>query len=236
MARTTPSDWPCTDPDCICCGHWQEIACRSLSVAERLAHVASILAGKNTSSEEIIWTLQAAEAALAGENAAKDDTVCRLQATETALVEDNNRYKKANKDLNAKANGIRTKGLESVPAADPQQPGRRGRPPGQRATISRRPQKIHRTMLNDFCRCPECNKGDISDEVDRYSRVVEMEWTITENVEIWTVRRYCRDCKKLVSRDVPGAVPYTRVSANKSAAMVSLNMVGLPRQGRELLH
>lgn len=54
-----------------------------------------------------------------------------------------------------------------------------------------------------------------------------MERTITENVKIWTVRRYCRDCKKLVSRDVPGVAPYARVSANKSAAMVSLNMVGL---------
>ena len=197
-------------------------------MAERLAHVASILAGKNTSGEEIIWTLQAAEAALAGENADKDeiiqrlqaaeaalagenadkdDTVCRLQATETVLVEDNNRYKKANKDLNAKANGIRTKGLESVPAADPQQPGRRGRPPGQKATINRRPQKIHRTMLNDFCRCPECNKGNISAEVDRYSRVVEMEWTITENVEIWTVRRYCRDCKSWSPETYPAWPP-----------------------------
>lgn len=92
-------------------------------MAERVAHIASTFAGKDTPSDEII---------------------CTLQATEAALAEDNNRYKKANKDLNAKANGIRTKELESVPAADPQQPRRRGRPPGQKATVNRRPQKIHR--------------------------------------------------------------------------------------------
>ena len=65
------------DPECICCGHWQEIACRSLSVAELLAHVASARAGENTPCDEIICTLQATEAALAGENAAKDDIICR---------------------------------------------------------------------------------------------------------------------------------------------------------------
>ena len=127
MARTAPGDRPCADPDRICCGRWREMACRSLSVAERVAHIA--WAGKDTPGDEIICTLQAAEAALAGENAAKDDIICSLQATEAALVEDNNRYKKANKDLNAEANGIRTKESEGAPAADPQQPRRRaGRP------------------------------------------------------------------------------------------------------------
>ena len=159
MARTTPNGWPCMDPDCRCCGHWQEMVSRSLSVAERVAHIASILAGKDASSEEIIWTLQAAEAALAGENnskddticglqaaeaalagenTAKDDTICGLQATEATLVEDNRRLVKANKDLNAKNNKIKT-----VPDKDRVCTGRRGRPPGQKPTINTRP-KPHR--------------------------------------------------------------------------------------------
>ena len=221
MARTAPGDRPCVDPDRICCGRWREMACRSPSVAERLAHIA--WAGENTPGDEIICTLQAAEAAPTGGNAAKEDAACTLRAMEAALVEDNNPCK-ANKDPNAGANGIRTKESEGAPAADPRQPGRGGRPPGRRVAVDRTHQKTHGTMLNGFCGRPECGKGNVSGVVDWYYRVVETERAMTENVEIRTVRRYCRDCKKPVSGDVPGVAPCARVSANKSAAMASLNM------------
>ena len=57
MAKTALKDRSCMDADWSCCEQWQEIAGRSLSVAERLARIASVLAGKNTYSEGIIHTL-----------------------------------------------------------------------------------------------------------------------------------------------------------------------------------
>ena len=57
MARTAPNDRSCMDADCGCCERWQEISGRSLAVGERLAHIASTLAGENTSNEGIIKTL-----------------------------------------------------------------------------------------------------------------------------------------------------------------------------------
>lgn len=63
--------------------------------------------------------------------------------------------------------------------------------------------------------------------VETYDRVVEVQRTTTENVRIKTTRRYCRDCKKLVSKTAPGVAPNARISANKSAAMMQLNMAGL---------
>ena len=148
MARTAPNGWPCMDPDCRCCGHWQEIASRSLSVAERVAHIASTLAGKDVSSEEIIWTLQAAEAALAGENAAKDDIICRQRRPH--WLRDNRRLVKANKKLNARNNKIKT-----VPDKDRVCTGRRGRPPGQKPTINTRPKRIDREEVVDIRKCPK---------------------------------------------------------------------------------
>lgn len=66
VARTTPNDMPCTDADYSCCEHWKEMSGRSLSVAERLAHAASALAGENASNAEIINILPAAETARIG--------------------------------------------------------------------------------------------------------------------------------------------------------------------------
>ena len=53
--------------------------------------------------------------------------------------------------------------------------------------------------------------------------------TVTENVEITTTCRYCRDYREPASGKVPGVEPNARVSSDQSAAMVLLNMVGLSR-------
>ena len=198
MTETISNGGPCGNVNCKCCMWWS-------------ARFAEMNGGAKTCTQ------------CHGDS----EVVGKLQAENAALTEDNNRYKAANKELNAKANGIKTEGLKSVPAADPQAPKRRGRPSGQPATINKRPGKIDRCVLNDFDKCPECGEDNISHVVDSYPRVVQVTRTITENVEITTTRRYCRDCRKLVSRKVPGVAPYARVSANQSAAMVKLNMVGL---------
>ena len=115
MTETIPNGGPCGNANCKCCMWWS-------------ARFAEMNGGAKTCTQ------------CHGDS----EVVGKLQAENAALAEDNNRYKEANKELNAKANGIKTKGLKSVPAADPQAPKRRGRPSGQPATINRRPEKIDR--------------------------------------------------------------------------------------------
>ena len=88
MARIAPKGMPCTGANCRCCEQWQEITSKALSLAERLAHLASISAGENAAKDEIIQLLQAAEATLADESASKDDTICTLQAVEAVLADE----------------------------------------------------------------------------------------------------------------------------------------------------
>ena len=200
MARTAPNYRSCMDADCSCCEQWQEIAGRSLSVAERLARIASALAGKNAYSEGIIHTLQAAEAALAG---------------------DNQWLARANKDLNAENNKIKT-----VPDKDRVSTGVVGRPPGQKPTINRRPEHIDREETVDIQTCP---KGHALSEnvTDSYDRVVKVKRVIVENVKYTICRRWCRECKKQYAAKPPNVAPYARVSANHSAIATSLNLNGL---------
>ena len=284
MARVAPKGRPCTGINCRCCEQWQEITSRTLSVAEHLAHIASISVGENALNGEIIQMLQAAEAtladesagkddticslqaveaaladesagkddticslqaveaaladesagkddticslqaveaALADESAGKDDTICILQATETALVEDNKRLTKANNDLNAKNNGIKT-----VPDKDRVSTGRVGRPRGQKATINRRPKQIDREEVVDIERCP---KGHPLSETitGGYDRVVTVKRITTENVKYIINRRWCKKCKKQFNARPPNVAPYARVSINQSAIATSLNMNGL---------
>ena len=89
---------------CACCMWWSGVAGGSLRVAERLARVASELAGRSDADGDVIRDLQAAEATLA---------------------DDNRRLVRANGALNAKKNRIRT-----VPASERKSTGRVGRPRG----------------------------------------------------------------------------------------------------------
>ena len=131
--------------------------------------------------------------------------------------------KKTIKELNARANGIHI-----VPASEPKKPRRRGRPPGQPATINKRPEHIDRTETVDLERCPHCRGHELSEKVtDEYERVAKM-WRVTSETVLYTVRRrYCRTCKKQVSAPIPGVNRYARTSGNVSAAGTTLNMSGL---------
>ena len=126
------------------------------------------------------------------------------------------------KELNARANGI-----QNVPASEPKRAGRRGRPPGQPATINKRPQDIDRTETIDTDRCPDCGGHDLSHVTNEYDRVVREQRVISENVRYVIKRRYCRDCKRQVRAGIRGVAPHARVSTNHSAAVVALNMSGL---------
>ncbi len=184
---------------CACCMWWSGVAGGSLRVAERLARVASELAGRSDADGDVIRDLQAAEAALA---------------------DDNRRLVRANGALNAKKNRIRT-----VPASERKSTGRVGRPRGTRATINRRPQNIDRWEVADMVECPEGHP--LSGITETYTRVVREARVITENVGYAVRRRWCRTCKKQYTAGVAGAAKHARVSANHSAAATTLNMNGL---------
>ena len=133
----------------------------------------------------------------------------------------NKKLAKANKELNAENNKIKT-----VPDKERKSTGKRGRPRGQKATINTRPKHIDREEVVDIQKCPKGHT--LSEKIsDQYDRVVEVEYTITENVKYWINRRWCRKCNEMFSRDPPGVAPYARVSANRSAAATSLNLHGL---------
>ena len=149
--------------------------------------------------------------------------IADLQAKITELSADVARYKKTVQKLTVEKNGIK-----AVTASEPKEPGRRGRPPGQKATINKRPERIDWVEVNDFDKCPECGSREISGTVtDRYDRIVKTTHIVTENVKHVVCRRYCRSCKKQVSARVPGVAPNARVSSNCLAIAASLNMSDL---------
>ena len=155
------------------------------------------------------------------QNATSGCTVEQLQSMVEDLKADNERYRKANKDLNAKVNRIK-----AVPAADPKPPKPRGRPKGQKATINKKP-KPDRTEIIDCHKCPHCGNPKLAGTFTHYTRVVTEVHTFTENVEYDTRRRYCCKCKKYVSSKPPKVSPYARICNVLSAAEVALGMNGL---------
>ena len=163
---------------------------------------------------------------LGGEGAAatsQDRQIARLKAENAELKANAVSYKKTIQELTAEKNGIKT-----VTASEPKEPGRRGRPPGQKATVNKRPERVDRVEVNDFDKCPKCGSHEVSDTVtDSYDRIVETTRVVTEYVKHIVYRRYCRGCKKQVSAVVPGAAPNARISSNCSAIAASLNMSGL---------
>ena len=102
--RAVP-DGPLTDPEFDCCRRLADIAEGSLGAAERLACIASALAGERASLEEGTRWLHEERAALAG---------------------DDERLSRANKKINAENNGIkRTKTVPGTDRTGSGQPGRR---------------------------------------------------------------------------------------------------------------
>ena len=80
-----------------------------------------------------------------------------LQAQVKSLKEDNKKHAEANRKLSARANGI------SMPSSKKKtNPGKAGRPKGQKATINKRPDKVDCTEIIDFDRCPGCGGKNVS--------------------------------------------------------------------------
>ena len=159
---------------------------------------------------------------MAADRDQKADTICQLEDQISELQQDNKRYAALNSDLNVRAQGIRT-----VTVNEKVSSGRRGRPKGQKPSITRRPADIDREETVDCSVCPDCGSDRLSGITDQYTRVVEHMKIIWETVQYDLKRRYCRNCQKQVSAKVPGVMPNARTSANYDALLAHFNVNGL---------
>ena len=76
---------------------------------------------------------------MAADRDQKADTICQLEGLISELQQDNKRYAALNRDLNVRAQGIRTVTVNKKVSS-----GKRGRPKGQKPSITRRPADIDR--------------------------------------------------------------------------------------------
>ena len=159
---------------------------------------------------------------MAADRDQKADTICQLEGLISELQQDNKRYAELNSDLNVRAQGIRT-----VTVTEKASSGRRGRPKGQKPSITRRPVNIDRAETVDCSVCPDCGDDNLSGVTDQYDKVVERMKVTWETVQYDLKRRYCRNCKKQVTAKVPDVMPNARTSANYDAFSTYLNVNGL---------
>ena len=142
-------------------------------------------------------------------------------------LEDNvQQYKEVNAALNVKVNNIHITEVEDKPKPTP--PRKRGRPSGQPANKTFRPTRVDRKETLDMDECPECGKPDtLSGIKGSYKRIVIHTKIELENVEYEVIRRKCSHCKKKVSRNIPGVLPYARHDIIYEALMTILNLLGI---------
>ena len=159
---------------------------------------------------------------MAADRDQKADTICHLEGLISELQQDNKRYAALNRDLN-----VRTQGIRTVTVTEKVSSGRRGRPKGQKPSITRRPADIDRKETVDCSVCPDCGNDRISGVTDQYTRVVEHMKITWETVEYKINRRYCGNCQKQVSAKVPDAMPHARTSAGYDALLAHFNVNGL---------
>ena len=152
----------------------------------------------------------------------KAGTICVLEGLVTELRQDNKRYAELNRDLNVRAEGIRT-----VPVNEKVSLGKRGRPKGQKPNITMRPTDIDRKETVDCSVCPGCGSDRLSGVTDQYTKVVKRMKVTWETVEYKINRRYCGNCQKQVSAKVPDAAPHARTSAGYDALLAHFNVNGL---------
>ena len=152
----------------------------------------------------------------------KADTICVLEGLVSELQQDNKRYAEINRDLNVRAEGIRTVTVNKKVSS-----GKSGRPKGQKPSITRRPVDIDRKETVDCSVCPGCGSDRLSGVTDQYTRVVKRMKVTWENVLYRVNRRYCGSCKKQVSAKVPDAMPNACTSANYDAFLAHFSVNGL---------
>ena len=190
----------CDGPDCAPLTGY---AVRALDLADTLAGMVKTLLAQR---DEMARALREHE-----------ETVARLEA-------ERQRYAELNRRLNMRANGIR-----AVTACEKKESsGRRGRPPGKGATVSRQFEESEADAreMADLGACSSCG-GELSGVTGEYTRRYERVTVVTEKVLCTVRRRYCRKCKKQYTARPKGVAPNARVSANHSVLLAWLNVKGL---------
>ena len=198
-----PVTWQCDGPDCTSCAQVARCAARVLDLADTLVGMVKTLLAER---DEVVRAARMHEEAAA-----------RLEA-------ERQKYAELNRRLNARANGIR-----AITACEKRKSsGRRGRPPGKKATVNRQFEESEADVREtaDLDACPGCG-GELSGVTGEYTRRYERLTVLTEKVLCTVRRRYCRKCKKQRSARPPGVAPNARVSANHSALLAWLNVKGL---------
>ena len=178
-----PVTWQCDGPDCTSCAQVARCAARVLDLADTLVGTVKTLLAERD---------EVARAARMHEEAA-----AKLEA-------ERQKYAELNRRLNARANGIR-----AVTACEKKESsGRRGRPPGKGATVSRQFEESEADAREtaDLGACPGCG-GELSGVTGEYTRRYERVTVVTEKVLCMVRQRYCRKCKKQYTARPKGVAP-----------------------------
>ena len=186
--------------ECRCCQYWSGVVRDAMDAAVKTLKMAREVAGASDGNE--------AES---------------LQAQVKSLKEDNKKHAEANRELSARANKI------SMPSSKKKtNPGKAGRPKGQKATINKRPDKVDCTEIVDFDRCPGCGGKNVSEKpTGEYDRIVKTLTLLVKTIKYVTVRRWCRDCKKQVSSKPPRTGYHAWLPCMATMNWITLREVGL---------
>jgi len=152
---------------------------------------------------------------LAGENNELREKLSSLETTVSAVVA---------RSIGAKANSSQSNNKGNN---ENKKPGRRN---GHRGASRRKPDHIDETVDLDQHVCPDCG-GFLSDPTEKYERFVEDIVPARLIVIKYVVhRRYCCNCKKQISPEIPNVVgggSNERFGLRLMLLIVSLKLLGL---------
>ena len=106
---------------------------------------------------------------MAADRDQKADTICQLEGLISEMQQNNKRYAALNRDLN-----VRTRGIHTVTVTEKVSSGRRGRPKGQKPSITRRLVNVDRAETIYCSVCPDCGDDNLSGVTEQYSESSNM--------------------------------------------------------------
>ena len=96
----------------------------------------------------------------------------------------------------------------------------------------KRPERIDAEETADSHTCSNCGGSNLSEHTSSYTKIVrEITKTELKNIKITVKRRYCRNCKKIVSGSTPLALPNSRYGINFMMMMVISGYTACPTKG-----
>ena len=128
------------------------------------------------------------------------------------------------KSIGAKSEKKRSSGTKSRKKSN-------GGPSKHERSGLKRPERIDAEETADSHTCSNCGGSNLSEHTSSYTKIVrEITKTELKNIKITVKRRYCRNCKKIVSGSTPLALPNSRYGINFMMMMVILRLHGMSHQ------